>query len=597
MRDKASKAAIELLKVHFELCKPLLQEFAGVNDPYVVQRLYGIVWGACVKRTAVHKDIFRDLVQYVYGTIFDQESVYPDILLRDYARLIIERWLYEFSEDREFIDIEKVMPPYNSEPIPHVDPQEYWDDQNTSMRSIVLSMQIDHHDSPGLYGDFGRYVFQRALECFEDIDIVNLYHYAIQFIRDTLGYDDRLNQYDSSYRYYRYYRHETRKNERIGKKYQWIAFYNILARISDRHLVKENDEIPHLYTGAWQPFVRDFDPSLNRNLLMPNDIPKLIPRDYECDFLSLKPYPNIEMIRSWLQLKPDLFSDIHKLLFIKDAGDHCWTVLCHCDRLCNEMERDNQKSIHFASGRQNVNIDIESFFVNSRNLEQLKQHVESEQFNNGDVFPDISMCQLYNREYAWSTGYSDILREEWYDYQIESAEYHVVKHTIEMPKFYVAYDDIEDDLFSLAEQKYEEKIPNEIYHIPIMPSHTTFQWEEGYDASHDQSVSFDVPCKAIIDHFKLQQKQIDGYYYSDEDELVCFDGRLANMQTGFIIRSDYLKKFLDDTNLSLIWICTAEKQFFTAANSSDQEWSTWRGFLTWSNENVDGAIQFIGFGT
>lgn len=34
LRDKASKAAIELLKRNFSLCKPLLQRFEKVNDPY-----------------------------------------------------------------------------------------------------------------------------------------------------------------------------------------------------------------------------------------------------------------------------------------------------------------------------------------------------------------------------------------------------------------------------------------------------------------------------------------------------------------------------------------------------------------------------------
>lgn len=40
LRDKASKAAIELLKWNFGLCKSILQRFEAVNDPYVLQRLY-----------------------------------------------------------------------------------------------------------------------------------------------------------------------------------------------------------------------------------------------------------------------------------------------------------------------------------------------------------------------------------------------------------------------------------------------------------------------------------------------------------------------------------------------------------------------------
>lgn len=49
--------------------------------------------------------------------------MYPDILLRDYARLIVERWRCEYPTDSDFIEIEKIVPPYNSVPIPVVEPQ------------------------------------------------------------------------------------------------------------------------------------------------------------------------------------------------------------------------------------------------------------------------------------------------------------------------------------------------------------------------------------------------------------------------------------------------------------------------------------------
>ncbi len=54
-------------------------------------------------------------------------------------------------------------------------------------------------------------------------DIVNLYHYAMQFIFDELGYsDEQLGWYDSKGRDFSYSRHTVKKVERIGKKYQWI---------------------------------------------------------------------------------------------------------------------------------------------------------------------------------------------------------------------------------------------------------------------------------------------------------------------------------------------------------------------------------------
>ena len=62
------------------------------------------------------------------------------------------------------------------------------------------------------------------------------------------------------------------KTERIGKKYQWIAMYNILSRVSDhcrmvdKYCFQETDEIP--FEGTWEPYVRDFDPTLNQNFMV-----------------------------------------------------------------------------------------------------------------------------------------------------------------------------------------------------------------------------------------------------------------------------------------------------------------------------------------
>ena len=70
----------------------MLEDFKSVNDPYIIQRMYGTVFGAVMKRTAEFRNEFAELAKWIYNEIFDQEYVYPDILLRDYARLIIERF-------------------------------------------------------------------------------------------------------------------------------------------------------------------------------------------------------------------------------------------------------------------------------------------------------------------------------------------------------------------------------------------------------------------------------------------------------------------------------------------------------------------------
>ena len=57
---------------------------------------------------------------------------------------------------------------------------------------------------------------------------------------------------------------DARKAERIGKKYQWIAYHEIMAFVSDHyqyHELFQEEGADHAYDGVWQSNFRDIDPS------------------------------------------------------------------------------------------------------------------------------------------------------------------------------------------------------------------------------------------------------------------------------------------------------------------------------------------------
>ncbi len=161
IRDTSSKAMIEILKERFNLCQFILEKFNGVNDPYIIQRLYGVVWGACSKRIEKNKEIYNNLADYVYNTVFNTDYIYPDILLRDYARLIIERFIYEFGNENNYFGLELIKPPYKSEDIPKIEDKKYNEkmfDYSSGLYLIISSMMFDIEKfGCGSYGDFGKY--------------------------------------------------------------------------------------------------------------------------------------------------------------------------------------------------------------------------------------------------------------------------------------------------------------------------------------------------------------------------------------------------------------------------------------------------------
>lgn len=591
LRDKASKSAIELLKYDISLCKPLLQRFETVNDPYVSQRLLGNIFGACLKRISDQKETYRELAEYVYSQVFNQEYVFPDVLLRDYARLILERWLHEYPEDSSFIEREKIMPPYHSLPIPVVDREEYYDSipGNGGFNSIDMSMRINHADCPGIYGDFGRYTFQAALDHFEDVDVVNMYHYCMQYIRDELGYNMALGAYDSAPKYYRYDRHLTKKIERIGKKYQWIAFHNILARVSDTHHVKDWGIDPYSFEGPWEPYVRDFDPTLNKNSMVDLNTPSIEYPSAIDEFLPIDPDPSGADIKKWTQTKPVFFCSIPSKLMLSNEESGTWVNLYLHDFMKNEALGISSNSIGFQKGSQQIWLSAQACFVHQAQFDTINKHINSPEFSEENFPEGGNVYQLFNREYAWSPGYRSVFKDSWMDYEIETGEYKIEKEILEMPD----YSNIEHDgegniIIPFVKKEFERRIPEDTIHIPIMPAYSRVLWEEEYDASQDESTAFYVPCRALIDFLQLEQKQADGYYYSKDDELVCFDGSLPGICEGLLIRADYLKKFLDENGLKVIWTCIAEKQYFLG--DLHQEWSRWQGFYHLEGTQIYGDI-------
>lgn len=591
LRDKASKAAIELLKWNFGLCKPMLQRFETINDPYVLQRLYGIVFGACVKRTEPQPMAFKELAEYVYVHIFDQERVYPDILLRDYARLIVVRWRYEYPNESSCVSENKITPPYKSAEIPVVEKQKYTKDGTYigGFTSIDFSMRINHADCPGSYGDFGRYTFQSALEKFDGVDIVNMYHYAMQFIRDELGYDEQLSKYDSSLQYHRYNRHDTKKIERIGKKYQWISFFNILARVSDTHFLKDWGVEPYPFEGPWNPYVRDFDPTLNVNAQTCDDIPIIAYPTVEDEFLSQEFAPKMEDIRCWKEVEPRFFTTIPSKLLHNDTAGISWIVLHLYDIVKNKEHDLDDYSIGYSCGSQEMWFIAQAAFVNPERFELLKKHINSPEFFNQEFPRGGNIYQLFNREYAWAPGVKSIFREKWIDYEIETGEYKTVTEVVKLPDFdNVEYDEEGKLMLSYVEKEYVRRIPEDVIRTPVMPAYSRVLWEEEYDASQKDTTAFNIPCRELIECLHLEQKKADGFYYTQDGELACFDGALTGICNGLLIRADLLKQFLQTGNLKLFWSCIGEKQYFLGDHR--QEWSKWSGCYHFENDQILGNM-------
>lgn len=613
LRDHASKAMIEILKEHFQLCIPLLEKFKDVDDPYVVQRIFGVLFGACCKRNGGN---IQELAEYVYESVFNQRKVYPDVLLRDYARLIIERLYAEKPDYRGSISHEKIIPPYNSDPIPEIEDQHYLERKyDGAMFWLMHSMRFE---GMGMYGDFGRYVFQSALHSF-DIDDKKMFNYAIYHIINDLGFDEEYFG-DHDQRCGGYNRHQTIKKERIGKKYQWITMHNMLARISDNCKMVDRWNYPpreHFqFEGPWEPYVRDFDPTLNQNFMVCTEAPVFTALEEHVDQgIKENKAANIsdaEAQKGWLETAGFFFKALKGTLILADDIGQQWICLTkYCD-----------------TGRKDLSVEkllvwswLYAYFVTPEQADDLAKCAEKGlSVISHDISSHHESYAIFNREYPWSPSCLEFEEYAWVNAKIKTGEFETVTETIQVPDLtaieallqkYQGFSDKDEELSSNDElladidgededsgspeiQNKEEtrlcEVEKEIG--KILHATTDLLWEEEYDATKEEAISYSLPCAKLIEVMGLKQLNADGFFYDPEGKLAAFDTDLTQKVNSVVVRKDILDFFLIKTGMKLVWLVDAEKEIH-AGDCSIESWSDWEAAYTYEGDHIAGEIHML----
>jgi hypothetical protein len=110
LRDRATKALISLLTGRIDATIRLTRLFAVEDDLYVSERIYAICYGVAMRSNDPAK--ISALADVVNSAVFSGESPVPHLLLRDYARGVIERALV--LNPSLNISPERFRPPYGS---------------------------------------------------------------------------------------------------------------------------------------------------------------------------------------------------------------------------------------------------------------------------------------------------------------------------------------------------------------------------------------------------------------------------------------------------------------------------------------------------
>ncbi len=343
------------------------------------------------------------------------------------------------------------------------------------------------------------------------------------------------------------------KIERIGKKYQWIAFFEFLAYLSDNCCYIDpgySDVDYSKYFGAWQIHERNIDPTCWLRKTGENSWHNLNKKYWYQPFV----YPffgeSLEELQDWLW-NNNIIPPFEKLLQVSDPS----TGISWCNLRSfanwNKKPKKDIENIPY----QDAWYRISSCIVFKNQIPRLEKSIKGKNLCDPHIFYTSSTGhQGFLKEYPWHPIYSDL--GEW-----------------------------DENLGLDSTVKIKHLIPT-----------VTYEWESGSsDQSLDHNISLHLPAKEIIKGLNLSHNfKAFGQWVDINNEVVFFDpSAKLNSPSVALINSDLFLTWLENNDLQLIWLVCGEKQLFTDMAAKFYGRLIYSGMYKLSADGISGDSWFI----
>lgn len=633
IRDRATKALVTLLESRLSVLNTLLQDFRDVNDPYVLERLFAVAYG-CVLRSNDDNGI-RDLALVTFAEVFSKGTPPPHILLRDYARGIIE-----VAHHRKIpikMTVRKILPPYKSKWIPPSATKEELEDKYRPKDWKSGRGYGDIWTSVMGFGDFARYIIgtnshrfdwtnrrlgqkkqlsrkelydkfkkslgakeekllasyvaarnilelcrrmgkdrgpelarhsqqdleiqvtsseQRLRDVLTKAQVRRLDEIVLPYLKNSqadefafdlsiaqrwiferviqLGWTPKLfGEFDSSIR-------EGSRNpdkpERIGKKYQWIAYYEFLARVADNFEYRGDTWLKQSqsYQGPWQDYWRNIDPSF---LIQSTDNDPS--EEYKCWW-----FPDFHDWRvdlddvNWLKRSEDIPS-IESLIKVQDSKDGTkWLAL---EGIFSRRQPPPCDEEDFESQSRGWHVILKSYLVRKRDIKAVFAWATKQNFMGRWMPQSSEMTQIFLGEYPWAQSF-----------QYKNIPY------------------FNHSGWTRGSGK-EGTIPK-----PILVTNDEYFWERGYDCSIKGTARVNLPAKLFVDGMKLRWNGYPGMFVAPDGEVVFRDPSVSEKGPSVLLGNEKaFVSFLRENEYEIFWTVLAEKNIIGGSHSSED----WKGRL------------------
>ncbi len=335
------------------------------------------------------------------------------------------------------------------------------------------------------------------------------------------------------------------KSERIGKKYQWIAYHEVIARISDNfRFLKDAGkyELRGWTDGLWQNAYRNIDPSLLIQSDRQDDDDEVPVRGREWWLgQTYDAWASREQDFAWLQSSADQ-PPVQELVRVKDPEDG--SLWLNLNSFVKDKQVERLGSLEQRKPeRREVFRFLYSYFVPRKNAARL-----------------MAWARQVNFSGRWMP---------------EPAEY----HRFPLHEFFGGRQFARDRVWA---RDIREKVP-----VPIASTGAAYLCEAStFDCSISAAVSIQLPAKMLVEKLGLRMKGRLGRFYDAANQLVAYDPAAGTDGThGLLFRESAMIDFLKQNELVLVWVLNGEKNIYPDDLSMNRK--HWLGRLEFS-----GAFQY-----
>lgn len=647
LRDSSTKALICLLENRIGVLIDLIEMFKEVNDPFVYERLFAVAYGCSVRTKQKNKLV--DLSEFVFKTIFnDPGCVTPHVLLRDYARGVIEYTVY--SGYQLSFDISETTPPFQSVWPEKISSREeleekYDNDKYYHLWSSIMShgdfarytIGTNHNhsewsgckrgviptDRKKVVNDFKEGLSEAKLELFDALNPIMIDESKEISLRDRLL---RLNQkrkteqglkiakesfieslskeelstYETEVEPYLDRNHKVMNTdesfdlkiaqrlimsrvvelgwshelhyefdkkigtgrgrasghqERIGKKYQWIAYYEYLALLSDNfprvEKYGENKGQELSYGGPWDPYVRDIDPTI-----LIKETGGHTEAKQEHWWSSKEVFEWDCSYQTWITDEKPI-SSVDRLIQVKDADGTEWLIL-ESYPTWTEPKKIGEEAWGYP--RKEVWCHTRSYIVNSDQFNKTKNWAMKQNFMGRWMPESGDRYEVFSREYYWSAAF-----------KFFSSDYYEGKEWVELN------DPETGD-----------------YITDVNVTARGYLWEEEFDYSKKETISFLKPCLSIYEGMSLSYGEREGEFIDNSGEVVCFETSVYNDSKSYLlIKKAPFKKYLEENSLQIFWSVLGEKQIIGGDSNTFTGRLEFSGAYYFESSDITGKMDIV----